>query len=709
MVGKTALAAFAASALLLVGSQAASAADDGFQKLLEVTVDSQAAVDAVTSKFDAAEYKRVNDDGTITLNVFATAADEAALKGKGYEIGATIEDSDTGPQRMKERQEILDQEALAKTVAEEGLKVTKFEGRSVVSVPGYTVIQRANTFTDIVGPSGATTTARFLYVEAHNKSTGYAANGSQIGPTLALSYAGDDGVYRTAQNMSRFNDTDTNPDVYMYHRQLFRLPADAPAEIKSVRVATTATTGGAAASVEEFPVAEWLGKGLPPHVAGFKNQPFFTHYMDPTENRADLDALASRFPELMAVENMPEPTSGYQRKSMANMNGTAAITAAPAATLGTTLLDIPVSDITASTPVVKIPFTAVQGQTIRATANGIPGGSTDLVLALRDPSGKKLQEIDTGTSPEVLTQTPQVSGTYTFEVSGYQGELGDFSFKVQEITGPWTQTITLKSKDYGHQGGDQVQAEFLNPGAANAPLAVTVTDKLISVSLATGADGALTSTAAQVVAAINDKASALVTAQTFRGDRGAGIVQPRAKVNLDDFLNAPASVARGPFQQHLYRIGTKRDGSKPGVFLFCQQHAREWATGLICVQTAHELVENYATDPQTKELLDNVEVFISPNSNPDGAHYSMYDASAQRRTLVNYCDPVYGLSDPSVRNNWGVDMNRNSGEYSLFDGYAGASTDCTNDTYAGPSEYSEPETRNETWVVDTFPNIKFMN
>ena len=73
------------------------------------------------------------------------------------------------------------------------------------------------------------------------------------------------------------------------------------------------------------------------------------------------------------------------------------------------------------------------------------------------------------------------------------------------------------------------------------------------------------------------------------------------------------------------------------MFLFCQQHAREWATGLTCLQTAHELVENYATDPQTKELLDNVEVFISPNSNPDGAHYSMYDFNSQRKTLVNYC------------------------------------------------------------------------
>ena len=54
-------------------------------------------------------------------------------------------------------------------------------------------------------------------------------------------------------------------------------------------------------------------------------------------------------------------------------------------------------------------------------------------------------------------------------------------------------------------------------------------------------------------------------------------------------------------------------------------------------------------------------------------------------------------------------MNRNSGEYSLFDGYFGASTSCTSETYAGPCEYSEPETRNEKWVADTFPNIKFAN
>ena len=151
----------------------------------------------------------------------------------------------------------------------------------------------------------------------------------------------------------------------------------------------------------------------------------------------------------------------------------------------------------------------------------------------------------------------------------------------------------LTTKDWGHQGGDQVTAEFRNPGAANAPLSVAVTGKDIVVNLATDAAGAATSTAAQVVAAINANpaAAALVSATTYRSNAGAGIVQPRAKVNLDDFLNAPAHVARGPFQQRVYRIGSVRDGSKVGVFLYCQQHAREWTTGLTCVETAERLVQ----------------------------------------------------------------------------------------------------------------------
>ena len=85
-------------------------------------------------------------------------------------------------------------------------------------------------------------------------------------------------------------------------------------------------------------------------------------------------------------------------------------------------------------------------------------------------------------------------------------------------------TVVLTSRAWGHEGGDQITAEFLNPGVANSPLSVAVIGNDISVSLATNSAGALSSTAAQVVAAINAHpgAAALVKALTYRGQRRRG-------------------------------------------------------------------------------------------------------------------------------------------------------------------------------------------
>jgi hypothetical protein len=299
------------------------------------------------------------------------------------------------------------------------------------------------------------------------------------------------------------------------------------------------------------------------------------------------------------------------------------------------------------------------------------------------------------------------------------------------------QAVVLTSRAWGHEGGNDITAEFRNPNVPSSPLAVSITGNDIVVDLGTDATGAVSSTSAQVVEAINAHpgASRLVVALTFRGNEGAGIAQPRAKVNLSDFLSTPtnAHVPRGPFSYSVMRIGKHRDGSRVGVFLYCQQHAREWATPLTCLETAEQLLRNYAIDPRTRELVDNLDIFILPSSNPDGSHLSMHNFNFQRRNMTNWCveggeetdDPFapnfwtprtrpdtgapYVNSDPASRNAWGVDLNRNNTFGTIFDGYIGASYSCTSDVYAGPGEASEPEIRNELWVADTFSNIKFSN
>ena len=242
-------------------------------------------------------------------------------------------------------------------------------------------------------------------------------------------------MYGAATNMGRFIDTDPTPDAYMYHRQLIRLTGAArpQAEDMTIRVATAATAGGAAASTETYKVTEWLGKDLPPHVAGFKNQPFFTHYMDPTENRNNLDALATSYPELVSSVNMPEKTSGYQRKSQAIMSGSDAIGAAPDVQLGTPVFDA-TGEITAA-PGRQLSRSRRRGTVPPRDHGRHPVRHDRLHPDAQGPHRHRPEDGRHGDEPRGHQPDVHLAGTYTIEISGFQGDLGDFTLKVQPTSG----------------------------------------------------------------------------------------------------------------------------------------------------------------------------------------------------------------------------------------------------------------------------------
>jgi murein tripeptide amidase MpaA len=265
--------------------------------------------------------------------------------------------------------------------------------------------------------------------------------------------------------------------------------------------------------------------------------------------------------------------------------------------------------------------------------------------------------------------------------------------------------VVVTTKEWGHLGGNDVTVAIEAPTGPDQALAVVVDGKSVTVRPASNAAGTATSTAAQVSAQLSAQAGGLLVAHPYRTTGGTGVVAPVARTALSDMLRAPASVQRGPFQMRAIRIGKHRDGSKVGVLIQAQDHAREWVTPLIAVESAERLLRNYATDPQTRRVVDNTDIFIIPSNNPDGAHYSFHDFASQRRNMTNHCGPE--SSDPGRRNAWGVDLNRNYAVASHFDGFAGASSSCTNDTYAGPGELSEPETKNTVWLVDNNRHIKF--
>ena len=105
---------------------------------------------------------------------------------------------------------------------------------------------------------------------------------------------------------------------------------------------------------------------------------------------------------------------------------------------------------------------------------------------------------------------------------------------------------------------------------------------------------------------------------------------------------------------------------------------------LVTIETAERLLRNYATHGPTKQLVNNLDIWIVPSVNPDGGHYSFYDFASQRKNMTRYCEPT-GNYDVNARTTWGVDNNRNYGTHWSL---CGSSATTSSETYRGPSANS---------------------
>ncbi|MPZ53541.1 MAG: hypothetical protein GEU79_12550 [Acidimicrobiia bacterium] len=265
---------------------------------------------------------------------------------------------------------------------------------------------------------------------------------------------------------------------------------------------------------------------------------------------------------------------------------------------------------------------------------------------------------------DLATQYPDLTEVIElpFQSVGYQWPAQALVFDGDIGAGLYAETNIM-----GHEGGNDYVLEISDPGVPDSDLAATLDGTTVNVLLATDGAGTLVSTAAEVAAAISSLDG--VNAYTLRDDPGEGVVQPTT-VQFDDGLDAPESYPRGPMTIKVLRIGADPSGDKPGIYLYSQEHAREWVTPLVAVETANRLLTNYGSDPTTAALVDGLDIFIQPFVNPDGAAYSLYDDQFQRTNLSRHCDP--GVVDPFLVTNSGVDLNRNFTVGSRLDGYSGA-------------------------------------
>lgn len=136
--------------------------------------------------------------------------------------------------------------------------------------------------------------------------------------------------------------------------------------------------------------------------------------------------------------------------------------------------------------------------------------------------------------------------------------------------------------------------------------------------------------------------------------------------------------------------------AKPQMLYTALHHAREPGSLSALIFYMWHLLEHYATDPQIKTIIDNTELYFVPCVNPDGYIEN-----------VTYYPSGGGMRRKNLRDNldgsFGVDLNRNYG-YSWGYDNIGSSPVLANDTYRGPSAFSEPETQAIKWLAE---NHKF--
>ena len=122
---------------------------------------------------------------------------------------------------------------------------------------------------------------------------------------------------------------------------------------------------------------------------------------------------------------------------------------------------------------------------------------------------------------------------------------------------------------------------------------------------------------------------------------------------------------------------TKAAAGSPGVLFNATQHAREWGATTTSLYIANQLVNGYGVDSRVSALLDRAWIDVIPVCNPDGYVHTWTTNRLWRKNRRNNGDGTFG-----------VDLNRN---WAFQWGGGGASTITSDETYRGPSAFSEPE------------------
>lgn len=142
----------------------------------------------------------------------------------------------------------------------------------------------------------------------------------------------------------------------------------------------------------------------------------------------------------------------------------------------------------------------------------------------------------------------------------------------------------------------------------------------------------------------------------------------------------------------IYMVKITKDVDQPNnrpSFIFdAQHHAREVMTSQIAMDMIEYLAENYGTDAEVTNWVDNINIIVIPMVNPDGVKYVFTTNRWWRKNRNPEC---------------AVDLNRNY-DFNWNSCY-GSSGYCQDETYRGTAPESEPETQAMDKIMAENPAI----
>ncbi len=141
------------------------------------------------------------------------------------------------------------------------------------------------------------------------------------------------------------------------------------------------------------------------------------------------------------------------------------------------------------------------------------------------------------------------------------------------------------------------------------------------------------------------------------------------------------------------------ESTEPQVLYTAIHHAREPLGLSQLIFYMYFLLENYATNPDVQDVVNNNELFFVPVINPDGYVYNQTQnpngGGMWRKNRRNNGDGTFG-----------VDLNRN---YGYEWGGLGASAVTSDETYRGTGPFSEPETQAMRFFIEEHTFVTALN